>query len=313
MHLLRRLPLRDDDARPTALAIGNFDGLHRGHQALVERVVARAPALRPGLMCFEPLPRSFFAPDRPVPRLMKLRDRVRIGAGLGLELIAALRFDRAFSSLSPEAFARDVVAGGIRARHVVVGEDFRFGQRAAGDVDALVGFGRRYGFEVEAVPAVVDPVSGERISSSALRAALADGDLAGAERLLGRPYSISGRVLRGNRIGRTLGFPTVNLRVAEPPALSGICAVRVHADDLEGQSGVASLGQRPVVAGRDWLLEVHLFDIERDLYGRHLVVEFVEYIRPERHFDDLAAMTVQMHADAEAAKRALGGLRHQRQ
>jgi len=313
MHLLRALPLRDDDGRPTALAIGNFDGLHRGHQALIERVVDRAPDLRPGLMCFEPLPRTFFVPDRPVPRLMKLRDRIRIGRQQGLELIAPLRFDRAFSSLSPDAFARDVVAGGVRAALVVVGEDFRFGQRAAGDVDALVGFGRRYGFEVEAVPAVTDPVSGERISSSALRTALAAGDLMTAERLLGRRYSISGRVLRGNQLGRTLGFPTVNLRVAEPPALSGICAVRVHGDGLRGQPGIASLGQRPVVAGRDWLLEVHLFDLERDLYGRHLIVEFIEWLRPEQPFEDLAAMTVQMHRDAAEAKRALGDPQHQRQ
>ena len=313
MHLLRRLPLRDDDGRPTALAIGNFDGLHRGHQALVERVVARAPDLRPGLMCFEPLPRTFFAPDRPVPRLMKLRDRVRIGRTLGLELIAPLRFDRAFSSLSPEAFARDVVADGVRAGHVVVGEDFRFGRRAAGDVEALIGFGRRFGFRVETVPAVIDAASGERVSSTALRDALARGDLSAAERLLGRPYSISGRVLRGNRLGRTLGYPTVNLRVAEPPALSGICAVRVQGAGLAGHPGVASLGQRPVVGGRDWLLEVHLFDLDRDLYGRHLVVEFVEWLRPEVHFDDLAAMTEQMHADADAAKRALGTVPDERQ
>lgn len=305
MLLLRRPPLADNDPRATALAIGNFDGLHRGHRALIDRVIA-APDLRPGLMCFEPLPRTFFAPDRPVPRVMKLRDRVRIGSDLGLELIAAMRFDGDFSSLTPEAFAADVVARGLRAARVVVGEDFRFGHRAAGDVDALRAFGRRFGFDVETVAAVVDPKTGRRVSSSWLREALADGDLATAERLLGRPYAISGRVIHGNEIGRTLGFPTANIRVAEPPALSGVCAVRVHGAGLEGRPAVASLGQRPVVAGRDWLLEVHLFDYDGDLYGKHLLVEFVDRIRPELPFDDLDAMTARMHDDAEQARRILG-------
>ncbi len=306
MLLLRHPPLGDDDPRATALAIGNFDGLHRGHRALIDRVVAAGHGQRPGLMCFEPLPRTFFAPERPVARVMKLRDRVRVGRELGLELIAPMRFDAAFSSLSPEAFAADVVARGLRAGRVVVGEDFRFGHRAAGDVDALRTFGRRFGFEVEAVPAVLDPQSARRISSSWLREALGDGDLATAERLLGRPYAISGRVIRGNAIGRTLGFPTANLRVAEPPALSGVCAVRVHGAGLNDHPAVASLGQRPVVAGRDWLLEVHLFDFDGDLYGEHLQVEFVDRIRPELPFDDLAAMTERMHVDADQARRTLG-------
>lgn len=313
MLLLRRLPLNDADPRRTALAVGNFDGLHLGHRALVERVMARAPELRPGLMCFEPLPRSFFDPDRPVPRLMKLRDRVRVGRSLGLELLARMRFDAAFASMAPETFARDVLAEGMRTALVVVGEDFRFGRRAAGDVEALVGYGRRYGFDVEAVPAVIDATSGERISSSALRAALAGGDLATAERLLGRPYAISGRVIRGNRIGRTLGFPTANLRVAEPPAIAGICAVRVHGAELAGHPAVASLGRRPVVGGRDWLLEVHLFDFDGDLYGRHLEVEFVEWLRAEQPFESLEAMTEQMHDDAARAMRALRGPPNRRQ
>lgn len=305
MQLLRRPPLDQNDPRPTALAIGNFDGLHRGHQALIHRVVARAPEYRPGLMCFEPLPKTFFMPDRPVPRLMKLRDRVRVGRQLGIELLAPLRFDTTFSKLSPEEFARDIVAGGLRARAVVVGEDFRFGYRAAGDLDALIEFGRRFDFEVDAVAAVKDETSGARISSSSLRDALSAGDLAAAERLLDRQYAISGRVVHGNRIGRTLGFPTVNLRVAEPPALSGICAVRVSGAGLDRHGGVASLGRRPTVGGREWLLEAHLFDFAGDLYGRHLVVEFIEWLRAEEHFDDLEAMTERMHEDAARARRAL--------
>ncbi|MDT8450007.1 MAG: bifunctional riboflavin kinase/FAD synthetase [Wenzhouxiangellaceae bacterium] len=312
MRVVRHLPapsMPDAAGRPRrlAVAIGNFDGLHLGHQALIRRAVDAVPAMSPAVLCFEPLPRTFFAPANPVPRVMKLRDRADTCARLGVELLAQLRFDRTFSRQSPEQFARNVLADGLRTGRVVVGADFRFGHRAAGDVAALEDFGRRFGFDVEIVPEVLD-ADGERVSSSRLRQALADGELALAGRLLGRPYAISGRVVRGNRLGRTLGFPTANLRVAEPPALSGIAAVRVTGDGLERHPGVASLGRRPVIAGRDWLLEVHLFDFDGDLYGRHLKVEFVEHLRPERHFGSLEAMTGQMRRDAERAKAVLGNL-----
>jgi len=193
---------------------------------------------------------------------------------------------------------------------VIVGRNFRFGHRAAGDVDDLARFGRRFGFDTRIVDLVSRPDAGEvaddsRISSSGLRRALERGDLKTAERLLGRPYSISGRVIRGNRLGRELGFATANLRVAEPPALTGITAVRVGGDGLERHPGVASLGRRPTVAGRDWLLEVHLLDFDGDLYGRHIDVEFVEFIRREEHFDSLESMTRRMHVDLALARRHL--------
>lgn len=304
MRLIRHIPARFDDRRRLAVAVGNFDGLHRGHQALVQGVVAHAPDLAPALMCFEPLPATLFRPDRPVPRIMKLRDRIAAAEALGLEILVQLKFDRDFASLTPAQFARDVLARGVGAGRVVVGEDFRFGHRAAGDVEALRDFGRRYGFEVAAVAAVCDE-SGQRISSTRLRAALEAGSLEQAERLLGRRYCISGRVVRGQQLGRTLGFATANLRVAEPPALSGICAVEVSGAGLVRHPGVASLGRRPTVAGRDWLLEVHLFDFEGDLYGRHLAVDFVEHLRSEEHFDSVETMTRQMHIDARRARRVL--------
>jgi len=302
MRLIRSLSQRPE--RPMSLTIGNFDGLHRGHQALVAAAVEADPELLPTMMFFEPLPMTFFRPDDPVPRVIKLRDRVAVGRDLGLQALIRCRFDAAFSRLSPEAFARDVLARGCRARRVVVGPDFRFGHRAAGDVDALARLGRNLGFETRVVDTVID-ADGERVSSSRLREALAAGDLALAQRLLGRPYAISGRVVRGNRLGRDLGFATANLRVAEPPALTGILAVRVDGDGLRRHPGVASLGRRPTVAGRDWLLEVHLFDFDGDLYGRHLRVEFAGFIRHERHFESLAEMTRRMHDDAARAKRRL--------
>ncbi len=301
MMLIRHLPAVDE--RQTAVAIGNFDGLHRGHQALTTRAVAAAPELRPTLLCFEPLPQTLFRPDQPVPRVMKLRDRLRVADALGIEAVAQLRFDPAFAAQSPERFARDVLADGLRARRVVVGEDFRFGHRAAGDVAELRRLGQRFGFEVETVAEIIDPIG--RISSTRLRQALAEGDLALAEALLGRRYAISGRVIRGQQLGRKLGFPTANLRVAEPPALSGILAARVRGLGLDQHPAVVSLGRRPTVAGRDWLLEVHLLDFDGSLYGQHLTVEFRGFIRHELHFDSLEAMTARMHADSQRAREIL--------
>jgi riboflavin kinase/FMN adenylyltransferase len=297
MRLVCSLPARLD--RPQSIAIGNFDGIHRGHRALLEATHGADAA--PAMMFFEPLPRTFFRPDRPVLRVMKLRDRVRVAESLGIETLIRCRFTRAFSMLSPEAFVRDVLVAGCRAARVVVGPDFRFGHRAEGDIDRLRTLGRHLDLQVDVVDTVTDD-DGERVSSSRLRAALAAGDLPLAERLLGRRYAISGRVVRGQRLGRDLGFATANLRVAEPPALTGVTAVRVDGPGLVRHPGVASLGRRPTVAGRDWLLEVHLFDFDGDLYGRHLNVEFAGFIRHEAHFESLEAMTQRMHDDAERAK-----------
>jgi len=300
MQLIRHLPARLRENAASAIAIGNFDGIHLGHQALIRAAIGHAPALVPMVLCFEPLPKTVFRPDQPVPRVMKLRDRYRICRELGIGALAQLRFDREFSRQSPETFARSVLAEGLRAGQVIVGEDFRFGHRAAGDVAMLRELGVGLGFEVSTVGEVRDARG--RVSSSRLRAALAEGRLEQVRALLGRRYSISGRVIRGNRLGRTLGFPTANLRVAEPPALSGILAARVFGASRDPRAAVVSLGRRPTVAGRHWLLEAHLFDFDGDLYGRHLRVEFVAYIRPERRFDSVEAMTRVMHRDAERAR-----------
>jgi riboflavin kinase/FMN adenylyltransferase len=312
MRLIRTLPARPK--RPMSLTIGNFDGIHRGHQALIAEAASADPELMPAMMCFEPLPMTFFRPDRPVPRVMNLRDRIRVGRSLGLEALVRCRFDHAFSKLSPEDFVQHVLVEGCRARRVVVGPDFRFGHRATGDVERLANLGHRHGFETRIVDTITDiGGSGERISSSRLRAALAAGDLATAERLLGRRYSISGRVVRGKQLGRELGYATANIRVAEPPALTGILAVRVDGGGLDGRPGVASLGRRPTVAGRDWLLEVHLFDFDGNLYGRHLEVDFAGFIRHEAHFDSLEQLTDRMHEDAAEAKRILDSSANRRQ
>jgi len=303
MRLIRYFNPDRDRLPATSVAVGNFDGLHRGHEALIDAARDGAGKLSPALMCFEPLPATFFKPDEPQPRLLNVRDKIRLVRDSGLEVMFMLRFDSEFARQSPERFVRDVLVRCARAERVVVGADFRFGSRAAGDVAMLEKLGGRYGFSVERVEAVED--GDERISSTRVRTALFEGDLAEAERLLGRSYRISGRVLRGRALGRGLGFPTINIRPPTPPALSGILAVRVSGDGLVAQPGVASLGRRPVLGGTDWLLEAHLFDYDGDLYGKHLEVEFVEFIRHEEHFDSLEAMIEQMKKDAEKARSIL--------
>ncbi|MGY6553877.1 MAG: bifunctional riboflavin kinase/FAD synthetase [Wenzhouxiangella sp.] len=303
MKLIRTLHSDRTAGAEVALAIGNFDGLHRGHQALVAAVLAKAPALLPALMCFEPLPATLFRPDQPVPRLMGVRDRILACRRLGIERLYMPRFDRAFAALSPEEFVRRVVVEAAAARHVVVGEDFRFGARAAGDVDLLRSLGRRHGLTLE----VIKPVrqSSDKVSSSAIRSLLQAGQFNVAEQLLGRPYALNGRVLRGQQLGRQLGFPTVNLRPPLPPVLSGVFAVRVSGPGLDAWPGVANLGCRPTVAGSGWLLEAHLFDYAGDLYGSHLQVEFAARLRGEEKFASLTAMVEQMHRDSEQARRLL--------
>ncbi len=303
MKLLRTLHPAPADAQPTALAIGNFDGLHRGHQALVAAAVACAPRLEPALMCFEPLPATLFRPHYPVPRLMGVRDRLQGARRLGIQRVFMPRFNRAFAALSPEVFVSRAIVAAARAERVVVGADFRFGARAAGDVDLLQQLGRQHGFAVQ----VIEPVrqQADKISSSQIRGLLATGEIAAANALLGRPYALSGRVLRGQQLGRRLGFPTVNLRPPVPPALAGVFAVRVSGADFDRTPGVANLGRRPTVAGAEWLLEVHLFDYQGELYGRHLQVEFVARLRAEEKFDSLDAMVDQMHRDASRARQLL--------
>lgn len=303
MRLIRHIHSGSTTRAHCALAIGNFDGLHRGHQALVRSVCARSDALTPSLMCFEPMPASFFRPDQPVPRLSSVRDKLQLCRAHGLEQVFMPRFDASFAALSPDSFVADVLVRGAGAQVVVVGEDFRFGARAAGDVHRLVELGRFHGFEVEVQPSVID--AGERISSSGIRAALAAGDLARVRRWLGCRYSISGRVLRGQALGRTLDYPTINLRPPLPPALSGVFAVRVSGAGLDQHPAVANLGNRPTVGASDWLLEAHLFDYDGNLYGQHVTIEFIEWLRPETRFASLDEMKSQMALDATQARNIL--------
>jgi riboflavin kinase / FMN adenylyltransferase len=282
-----------------ALTIGNFDGVHRGHRALVERVcaAARQDRVQSTVLTFEPHPREFFAPDAAPPRLTRLRDKLELLAAVGVERVHVARFDRGFASLPADRFIDDVLVRGFGLRRLIVGRDFRFGAKRAGDFAMLADAAGRRGFGLEAMPDVL--FDGERVSSSAVRAALQAGDLRRAERLLGHPYAISGKVAHGEKLGRELGFPTANIRLARTAPLAGIFAVEVQGIG----PAVASVGRRPTVnpLARP-LLEVHLFDWDGELYGRRVKVRFLEKLRDEQKYDGLEALKQAIARDARQAR-----------
>jgi riboflavin kinase / FMN adenylyltransferase len=313
LRLLRGLAPRGSS--PCVLTIGSFDGLHVGHCALIERARARADDLGvpAGLLSFEPLPREVLQPESPPARLTNFRERWRCLQRSGLDRFHLLTFAQRLRCMTGPQFMG--VLQSLGARAIVVGHDFRFGHKGAASAQWCASEAQKFGFEVDIVEAVL--VGGERVSSGLVRDALQAGDLARAARLLGRPYTMRGRVVRGERLGRELGFPTANLPLhRRRPPLGGIFAVRVHgvpcgsggavgAGAAPGWPGVASLGTRPTVNGVAPLLEAHLFDFAGELYGRELEVEFVAPLREERRFESLEAMVRQMHRDAAEARAAL--------
>ncbi len=289
----------------SVVCIGAFDGLHLGHRALVRHAVARARDLSlPAVaLSFEPLPREFFSRDLPPPRLTLARGKYQGLRDLGADSVGLLRFDARLSAMSAEEFVRKLLIGRLGAREVWIGPDFRFGHRRGGDLPLLQSMGRELGFSADEIEPVL--LQGERVSSTRIREALRSGDFTDASRLLGRAYSIGGRVVRGKQLGRTLGFPTANLRFPKVPALSGIYATWVHGVGERPHASVSSFGTRPTVDGVEPLLEAHLFDFDGDLYGRHIEVEFVAKLRDELKFPDLPTLTEQLQRDAETARRLL--------
>lgn len=308
MKVYRGVPHADERA-PCALTIGNFDGVHRGHAALLARVVeaARARGLVAAVMTFEPHPREFFTPAQAPARVANIRDKLEALREAGIARVYIEHFNRRFASLTAEQFIDDVLVAGCQVRWLMVGDDFRFGARRAGDLALLRARAAAGGYVVEQLPTVLD--GNERVSSSAVRAALDAGDLARAQQLLGRPYMISGRVLHGAKLGRTIGFPTLNLRIAHKrPAVHGVYAVKVHGIDARAWPGVASVGLRPTVddTGR-WLLEVHLFDFAQQVYGKLVRVEFLAKLRNEEKYGTLDELTAAIARDAQRARDLFNG------
>ena len=305
VRVFRGLPTSAD--APVALTIGNFDGVHRGHQAMLSRLIEAADdlALPAAVLTFDPPPREFFARDTAPPRLSSLRGKLERFAAHGVERVYVARFDGRLASLPPEPFIEDVLVRRLGARWLLVGEDFRFGKGRAGDLSTLRRVARTV--SIEAMRTVA--VEGERASSTAVRNALAAGNLAHAHALLGRPFAISGRVAHGAKLGRTLGFPTANLRLKRRPPVSGVFAVRVHGLSPTPRTGVASIGVRPTVSASGVpLLEVFIFDFDEVIYGRRVAVEFLHKLRDEERYGDLDALTRQIRHDVAQARDYFSGL-----
>lgn len=288
----------------TALTIGNFDGVHLGHRALLARVMAAAKQEKivPAALTFEPHPREFFARQSAPARLTTLREKLELIADEGITLAHVCHFNARFAALSAEEFIARILIDSLHVKHLIIGDDFRFGAGRQGNFAMLCEAGARHGFVVESMDSI--SLEGERVSSSAVRAALAAGRMEHAARLLGRPYSIDGRVIHGAKMGRQLGFATANIRMKhENLPLTGVFAVEVYGLDGAPHRGVANLGVRPSVnqTARP-ILEVHLFDFSADIYGKHLNVRFLHKLRDEMRFPDLESLKAQIGNDVEEAK-----------
>ena len=291
-----------------ALTIGNFDGVHRGHRALLEELKkgAEEKSLVSCVMTFEPHPKEFFSPEQAPPRILNLRDKLAAFAEIGIDRVVVEHFNSAFAKLTPEEFVSEILIKRLNTKYILIGDDFCYGAKRAGNYSTLKTAGEQYFFEVSSIHTVHE--NGERISSSALRTALANGDMTQANKLLGRHYGISGHVIHGQQLGRTLGFPTLNLAFANhlhyrKPATSGIFTAQVIGLTDKPLPAVASLGIRPTVEdeGRV-LLETHIFDYHEDVYGKIITVELLEKIRVEEKYDSLDTLTQAIAADAKHAR-----------
>jgi len=302
MRFFRGIPARA--GTPIALTIGNFDGVHPGHRAMIARLseAARSRGLPAAVMTFEPQPQEFFAPDQAPARLTSLREKLELLRQCGVAGVYVCRFDYAFAQLTADDFVRRVLRDGLAVKWLLVGDDFRFGARRAGDFAHLKSMAPQSGFDVEAMGSVV--VAGARVSSTAIRACLELSDLDGAQRLLGRRYAISGRVVDGDKLGARIGYPTANVQLKRLKApLSGIFVVDVEGLSAAPLPGVASLGVRPTVKERGRpTLEVHLFDFDDRIYGKRITVRFLQKLRDEQKFADLDSLVAQMRLDAAAAR-----------
>ena len=308
MELIRGLHNLRARHRGCVTTIGAFDGVHRGHQAVIGDLRARARelGLPATVIVFEPLPREYFAPLGAPPRLMSFREKLPVLARCGVDRLLCIRFDGRFSGMSAESFIRRVFVDGLAARHVVVGDDLRFGHDREGNIELLREAGRRFGFGVSPMPTV--EVDGERVSSTRLRSVLEAGDFATAERLLGRPYAMTGKVVYGRQLGATIGVPTANLQLNRVRApLAGVYVVEVGGLGAGLRPAVANVGTRPTVGdGIKANLEVHLLDFGQNVYGRTIEVVFRRRIRDERKFASLDELKARIEADIAEARTCFG-------
>ena len=286
-----------------AVTIGNFDGVHLGHQALLKKTVEKARALQTKSIAiiFEPQPFEFFARDANTPRLTRWREKFCLIAEQGIDAVLVIRFNKAFAGLTAAQFVDEILGTALQASYVIVGDDFQFGRGREGNLEFLKNAGAWLGFPVEAMPSV--ELEGERISSTRVRKALADANHELVNRLLGRPYAMQGRVVYGDQRGTKMGFPTANIYLhRKVTPVQGVYVVRMHGVDKQGLPGVANVGVRPTIGGTRSLLEVHLFDFQQTIYGRHVSVEFCQKLRPEQRYANLDLLIEQIWKDAQQAR-----------
>ena len=293
-------------AQGSVATIGSYDGLHRGHQKLLGHVLdhARAKGLPSIVMSFEPTPKEFFAQERPPARLMRFREKFEALAEFGVNVFYCPRFNEAMKNISADTFIRRILIHSLNIKHLVIGDDFRFAQDRAGHLQTLQRAGVALGFSVEEMPSVI--IGEERVSSTVIRNALWEGNLEHARQLLGRDYRMSGKIVEGQRLGRTLGYPTANVNLNRlQSAVMGIFAVRVSGKDWGPLDAVASVGTRPTFEGTKPLLEVHIFDFDKDIYREYIHVDFIARLRNEEKFNDVKDLVEQMHRDSDRAKEIL--------
>ncbi len=308
MRLVRHLPDLPYAAleRGSVVTIGTFDGLHLGHQQLLDSVVssARDNGMPSIVMSFEPMPKEYFAAERPPARLMRFGEKFEELASRGIDIFYCASFAQPMRNISAADFIRRILIHGLDTRHLGVGDDFHFARHREGSIEELCGASAALGYEVEQLPSVI--VNGERVSSTIIREALASGDLQRATALLGRPYRMSGKIIEGEKLGRTLGFPTANVALRRrQSAVMGVFAVRVQGLPGRPRDAVASVGTRPTFDGTKTLLEAHNFDFDEDIYGEYIHVDFIARLRSQIKFDDVDELVAQMHIDADNARSIL--------
>lgn len=290
--------------RGCVLTIGNFDGLHQGHQVIIQALQQQAKQLHlPScVMLFEPHPQEFFLAEKAPARLMRLREKIKILKDFSVDRVVCLRFNKHLASMPAETFVKEILVAKLGVRSLIIGDDFRFGKARQGDFASLKKLGQQYGFEVHTTTTVL--FEGERIGSSRVRNALKEGDFSLARQLLTRPFTLSGRVIHGDQRGRLLGVPTANIALHRfVPPVSGVFMVRVYGLGEKPLNAVANCGRRPTVNGVKDLLEIHLLNFNRDIYGVCLQIEFLKKIRNEKKFSSLEALKEQIVADITVAKK----------
>jgi riboflavin kinase/FMN adenylyltransferase len=303
MKLIRGLYNLTRSLAASAVTIGNFDGVHRGHQQVISQLqrVARAASLPTVVIIFEPQPIEYFAPDKAPKRLARFHEKIAYLKAQQIDYLLCLRFNQELASQSAEDFVQQILVEGLNTKHLVIGDDFHFGKNRQGNFQFLQQHSERFGFIVDETETLI--IDDERVSSTRVRECIQQDDFDKAAELLGRPYSLSGRIAHGKKLGRKLGYPTINIKMGDKTLIvKGIFAVIVKGIDNRVLQGVASIGTRPTVNGVDTILEVYILDFDQDVYGYSVVVEFLHKIRDEEKFDSLAELTTWIAQDTEKAK-----------